>query len=161
MASFAAGSVVVLAERFLPRYVRTELAWRSSYIGYGELVPFTPWLSATGFWAPWFGMPQPLLLALLVLIVAGFFAALLTPWARRLGTDMRFWIASYALYLLAVFFPQSSVFRLLVPLFPALGVLAIPKSPVYRVVIVALCIAGQWAWVQLGWWVDGYDWTPP
>ncbi|WP_309620073.1 hypothetical protein [Salinibacterium sp.] len=145
----------------LTAYTDTEIAWRSSYIGYGELVPFTPWLSATGFWAPWFGMPQPLLLALLVLIVAGFFAALLTPWARRLGTDMRFWIASYALYLLAVFFPQSSVFRLLVPLFPALGVLAIPKSPVYRVVIVALCIAGQWAWAQLGWWVDGYDWTPP
>ena len=145
----------------LTAYTDTELAWRSAYIGYGELVPFTAWVSATGFWAPWFRMPQPLLLFLLVIVVVGFFTALFTPAARRLGTDMRFWIASYSLYLLAVFFPQSSVFRLLVPLFPALGVLALPRSTSYRVVLVVLCIAGQWAWVQLGWWVDGADWTPP
>ncbi|MBC7589937.1 MAG: hypothetical protein H7226_02685 [Salinibacterium sp.] len=142
-------------------YTDTELAWRSAYIGYGELVPFTAWVSATGFWAPWFGMPQPLLLLLLVIVVVAFFAALFTPALRRLGTDMRFWIASYMLYLLAVFFPQSSLFRLLVPLFPVLGVLSIPKSTSYRVLLVALCIAGQWAWVQLGWWIDGADWTPP
>ena len=43
---------------------------------------------------------------------------LFTPWARRLGVDLRFWLASYALYLLAVFFPQSSTFRLLMPLAP-------------------------------------------
>ena len=52
-----------------------------------------------------------------------------TPWVRRLGVDLRFWMLSYALYLLAVFFPQSSTFRLLVPLAPALGALAIPRSP--------------------------------
>ncbi len=142
-------------------YTDTELAWRAGYIGYGELVPFTPWVSATGFWAPWFGMSQAMLLLVLVLVVAGFFAVLVSPWARRIGIDLRFWIASYALYLLAVFFPQSSIFRLLMPLFPALGLLAVPKSTTYRVLLVALCIAGQWAWVQLGWWVDGSDWTPP
>jgi hypothetical protein len=142
-------------------YTDTELAWRAPYIGYGELVPFTGWVSATSFWAPWFRMPQPLLLVALGVFVAGFFAVLLSPWARRIGPDLRYWIASYSLYLLAVFFPQSSVFRLLVPLFPALGVLALPKSVTYRVLLVVLCIAGQWAWVQLGWWVDGRDWTPP
>ena len=97
----------------------------------------------------------------LVLIVAGFFAALFTPVVRRLGVDLRFWIASYALYLLAVFFPQSSTFRLLVPLFPALGALAQPRSRWYRVVLVVVFIAGQAAWVHIAWWVDGYDWTPP
>lgn len=142
-------------------YTDTELAWRSAYIGYRELVPFTPWVHAAEFWAPWFGMPVPLLLVLLGLLVAGFFAALFTPWARRLGPDLRFWIASYALYLLAVFFPQSSTFRLLVPLFPALGALAQPRSKLYRVGLVLLFIAGQVAWVQIAWWVDGYDWTPP
>ena len=81
--------------------------------------------------------------------------------AGDLGVDLRFWIASYALYLLAVFFPQSSVFRLLVPLFPALGLLALPKSTTYRVLLVTLCVVGQWVWVQFGWWVDGADWTPP
>jgi len=142
-------------------YTDTELAWRSAYMGYQELVPFTPWLKAAGFWSSHWGIPLPMLVVILVLVVAGFFAALFTPWAKRLGVDLRFWAASYALYLLAVFFPQSSTFRLLVPLFPALGALAQPRSPWYRASLVLVFIAGQVAWVHLGWWVDGYDWTPP
>jgi hypothetical protein len=142
-------------------YTDTELAWRSAYIGYQELVPFTPWLKAAGFWAGAWGMPLPLLVVILVLVVVGFFAALFTPWAKRLGVDLRFWIASYALYLLAVFFPQSSTFRLLVPLFPALGALAQPRSKWYRIGLVLVFIVGQVAWVNIAWWVDGYDWTPP
>lgn len=142
-------------------YTDTELAWRSAYVGYQQLLPFTSWLQAAGFWAPWFGMPQPLLIALLVIGVAGFFALLFTPAVKRLGPDLRFWIASYALYLLAVFFPQSSTFRLLVPEFPLLGALAQPRAWWYRIGIVLLCIAGQWGWIHIGWAVDGYDWTPP
>ncbi len=142
-------------------YTDTELAWRSAYVGYQQLLPFAPWLQAAGFWAPWFGMPVPLLIVLLVIGVVGFFALLFTPPVRRLGPDLRFWIASYALYLLAVFFPQSSTFRLLVPELPLLGVLAQPRAWWYRIGIVLLCIAGQWAWTDLAWAVHGYDWTPP
>lgn len=142
-------------------YTDTELAWRAPYVGYGELVPFTPWFQAAEFWAPWIGMPVPLAMALLVLLILGFGALLFTPAAKRLGPDLRFWLASYGLYLLAVFFPQSSTFRLLMPLFPALGILAQPKSPWYRVALVLLFIAGQWGWVHIGWWVNGYDWSPP
>jgi len=142
-------------------YTETELAWRSAYIGYQELVPFTPWFKAASFWAGQWGIPLPALVVILVVLVLGFFAALFTPWAKRLGVDLRLWIASYALYLLAVFFPQSSTFRLLVPLFPALGAFALPRSPWYRAGLVVLCIAGQVAWVNMAWWVDGYDWTPP
>ncbi len=142
-------------------YTDTELAWRSSYVGYGDLLPFTPWLQAAGFWGPWWGVPVPLLIALLAIGVAGFFALLFTPAVKRLGPDLRFWIASYAIYLLAVFFPQSSTFRLLVPEFPLLGALAQPRAWWYRVGIVLLCIAGQWQWIHLAWTVDGYDWTPP
>ncbi len=142
-------------------YTETELAWRSAYIGYQELVPFTPWLKAAGFWAGQWGVPLPLLVVILALVVAGFFAALFTRSAKRLGVDLRFWIASYALYLLAVFFPQSSTFRLLVPLFPALGALAQPRSAWYRVGLVVVMIVGQIVWVDIAWWVDGYDWTPP
>ena len=142
-------------------YTDTELAWRAPYVGRVELVPFQPWIQAAGFWAPWIGVPPWLLLIALVLLVAGFAAALFTPWARRLGPDLRFWSASYALYLLAVFFPQSSTFRLLLPLFPLAGVLAQPPSKVYRVAVVVLCILGQWGWIHIAWWVDGYDWTPP
>lgn len=137
-------------------YTDTELAWRAPYIGYEELIPFTPWLQGAAFW--W---PGPVGLIVLALVVIAFFGFLFTPWARRLGVDLRYWVASYALYLLAVFFPQSSTFRLLVPMFPLLGAFAQPKSPVYRVLLVGVFILGQIGWVHIAWWVDGYDWTPP
>jgi hypothetical protein len=96
-----------------------------------------------------------------IALVAGFAAFLLSPWVRRLGVDLRLWMAAYALYLLAVFFPQSSTFRLLVPLAPGLGALAVPRSRIWRAALVALGIAGQVAWLHIAWWVDGLDFTPP
>lgn len=137
-------------------YTDTELAWRSAYIGYQELVPFTAWFQG-GAW--WLGMP--LGVVVVVILVLGFAALLFSPPVRRLGVDLRFWLAAYGLYLLAVFFPQSSTFRLLMPLSPLLGAAAVPKNPVYRVAVVLLCIAGQWGWLLLCWGVDGADWTPP
>ena len=145
----------------LTAYTDTELAWRAPYIGYGELVPFVPWFQGAAFWAPYFGVPVPVLVVILVLLIVGFFAALFTPWVRRLGVDIRFWSVSYVLYLLAVFFPQSSTFRLFVPMFPLLGAFAQPRSVIYRVGLVAAFIGGQILWVWMAWWVSGYDWTPP
>lgn len=142
-------------------YPDTELAWRSAYVGYHQLMPFTPWMQAAGFWAPEFGIPLPALLAIVGVVVVAFFGALFTPWARKLGPDIRFWLASYALYLLAVFFPQSSTFRLLVPMFPALGAFAQPRSLGYRIGIVVFFVVCQVGWVYIAWWVNGYDWTPP
>ena len=140
----------------LTAYTDTELAWRMPYIGYRELVPLTPWFLGAQFW-----VPGPLGVVLLILLIAAFVAFLLSPPVKRLGVDMRFWVASYALYLLAVFFPQSSTIRLLLPIFPLLGALAQPRSRVYRVALVLLCVAGQVGWIHIAWWVDGYDWTPP
>jgi hypothetical protein len=137
-------------------YTDTELAWRAPYVGYTELVPFAGWIAGARFW-----IPEPMGPILLVLAVGLFIAAMFTPAVRRLGVDLRFWVASYALYLLAVFFPQSSTFRLLIPLFPLLGALAQPPSRTYRILLVLACIAGQLGWTYIGWWVDGYDWTPP
>lgn len=142
-------------------YTETELAWRSTYVGYQPLLPFSPWLLAAGFWAPWFGVPIWLLVAFVAVVLIVFALYLFTPSARRLGVDVRFWVASYLLYLLAVFFPQSSTFRILMPAFPILGAVAQPRSRVYRVAIVLACIAGQIGWVYIGWWVNGRDWTPP
>ncbi|MGX5681521.1 hypothetical protein [Schumannella luteola] len=142
-------------------YLETELAWRAAYIGYEELVPFTPWFRAAQWWADWWHLPSWLLTVVLVLLIVLCAVLLFTGPFRRLGVDIRLWLASYSLYLLAVFFPQSSTFRLLLPLFPGVGALAQPKSPVYRVVLVAACILGQWGWIHIAWWVDGYDWTPP
>ena len=60
-----------------------------------------------------------------------------------------------------MFFPQSSVFRLLMPLAPGLGALALPRSRVYRILLALVFIALQVGWTYIGWWVDGADWTPP
>ncbi len=137
-------------------YTDTELAWRAPYVGYGHLIPFTPWFQGAAYWLPdWLGY------GLLVVLVAAFFAYLFTPWARRLGVDIRFWAASYVLYLLAVFFPQSSTFRLLMPLFPLLGALALPTSRWWRAGLIVASLAGQVAWTHFMWWVDGLDWSPP
>ncbi|CAN5258591.1 hypothetical protein BH11ACT2_BH11ACT2_11980 [soil metagenome] len=137
-------------------YTQTELAWRSVYIGYRELIPFTSWLYGANWWIP---LPYgPILLVLATVMVA---LLLFTPWVRRLGVELRAWLASYLLYVLAVFFPQSSTFRILMPLFPALGAIAQPRSPVYRVSIVLACVALQAGWLHIAWWYDGYDWTPP
>lgn len=146
-------------------YTDTELVWRRAYIGETELVPFTPWFQGAQWWLGWWGVPDGVALGLgiasVVVLIVGFAAFLFTPWARRLGVDLRLWMASYALYLLAVFFPQSSTFRLLVPLAPGLGALAIPESRAWRWTLVALGIAGQIGWMYIAWWVDGQDFTPP
>ena len=142
-------------------YLETELAWRSAYIGYQELVPFTPWIFAAQWWTTNFGYPEVAGYVLLATLVIGFVIFLFTPAMKRLGVDVRFWLISYALYLLAVFFSQSSTFRLLAPLFPALGAVAAPKSKVYRVTMTVLFIALQWGWLLICWRIDGYDWSPP
>ncbi len=143
-------------------YTDTELAWRAPYIGYVHLVPFVSWFQGADWWFGYMlGVPGWLGIACLVLILAIFAIALFSPAVRRLGVDLRFWIAAYALYLLAVFFPQSSTFRLLMPLFPLLAVVAIPRSKVYRAGLVVLFLALQVGWLLVCWGVDGLDWSPP
>ena len=143
-------------------YFDTELAWRSAYIGYVELVPFTPWILGAQWWAQtqW-NMPELwAYVALGGLIFIGVLLLLL-PAARRLGTDIRLWCLSYGLYVLAVFFPQSSTFRILAPLFPGLGILAAPQSRVYRIGLVGVFLVAQFVWIGAAWAVSDYDWTPP
>jgi hypothetical protein len=148
----------------LTAYTDTELAWRSAYIGYTELVPFAGWFQGLDWWAVnGLGLPAGFWWGAcgVAVLVAAAIALLLSPPAKRLGVDLRLWAASYLLYLFAVFFPQSSTFRLLVPLFPLAGVVAQPRSLIYRSAVVALSIAGQIGWILIAWRVDGYDWTPP
>lgn len=142
-------------------YTDTELAWRASYIGYQELFPFTSWFQGGAWWGEWWFQEPAIGIALVVLLIALFIGILAAPWTRRLDLFSRAWIAGYGVYLLAFFFPQSSTFRLLGPMFPLVGALAIPRSPLFRVVLVGLGIAGQIVWISIGWAVDGYDWTPP
>jgi hypothetical protein len=143
-------------------YTDTELAWRIPYIGEVELIPFTAWFQGAHWWfTTWLGWPSwsgpAVLLVILFLIVVFLFS----PPVKKLGVDIRLWVISYSVYVLAVFFPQSSTFRILAPLFPLWGALAQPKHLWYRVSLVVLCIAAQWGWLLLCWRVTGADWSPP
>ena len=144
-------------------YTDTELAWRVGYIGYQDLLPFAPWVQGSEWWLNWIHFPAAAIVGpiVLVVVVALFALLLFTPPLRRLGVDLRLWLVGYAVYLLAVFFPQSSTFRLFMPFAPALGALAIPRSRVYRVALVALGIAGQVGWMAICWFVINPDWSPP
>lgn len=137
-------------------YTDTELAWRAPVVGYGELLPFAPWFQSASYWLGW--PAGPVLVVALVLVFGGI---LFLPAVRRLGSDLRFWLASYGLYLFAVFFPQSSVFRLLLPMFPLLGAIALPRSPVYRSGAVAVSLVLQWLWLYVTWGPNESYWTVP
>ncbi|WP_323743033.1 MULTISPECIES: hypothetical protein [unclassified Rathayibacter] len=142
-------------------YTDTELAWRSAYIGYQELLPFTSWFQGGAWWGTWwFGTPS-LGITIVIALVLAFLGILAAPWTRRLDLFSRAWVAGYAVYLFAFFFPQSSTFRLLSPMFPLAGALAVPRSLLFRIVMVALGIAGQVVWISICWAVVGSDWTPP
>lgn len=151
-------------------YLDTELAWRSHYTGPGELVPFSAWFHGGYFWIGWF-FPDAfgddsivrtiVSIVVVAVVIVGMFAGLAAPVMKRLGVEVRLWLISYLTYLVAVFFPQSSTFRLLLPMFPTLGVVALPRSPVYRIAVVAASIVGQIVWIHWCWYVIGHDWTPP
>lgn len=137
-------------------YLETELAWRSSYVGYIGLAPGTPWFRS-GEW--WLGQPLGTIIPLNIALVM--FALPFFPAARRLGPDLRWWIFSYWTYLFLVFFPQSSTFRLLMPLFPVVGLLAQIRHRWLRWALLSLSVLGQVAWLGFCWAIDGQDWTPP
>lgn len=155
-AGFAWMGVAALVTGVPTAYIQTEMAWRSSYVGWGELIPFTPWLQAAQFW--WH---SPMAYAVFAGCIALFAAVIFAPASRRLGLDMRLWMFSYSLYLLAVFFPQSSTFRILAPLFPALGMFAAPRSKIYRAVLIVAFLVAQWLWINYCWSIGSYDWSPP
>src|SRR5690606_7851225 len=101
------------------------------------------------FWAGQARLPAWAGWVVLAVMIAGAAALLLrAPSVRRLGADIRLWSASHLLYLLAVFFPQSSTLRLLMPLTPLWGALAVPRSRAYRWGLLGLCMIAQWLWVR-------------
>jgi hypothetical protein len=131
-------------------YLATELAWRRNWVaGEAVFLPLEGFLSGTAFWfeSMW-GLAAELgyvVLCALVVILAA--VLLFEPHVRRLGVEIRLWSASYLVYLLLVFFPQSSIFRLLLPLSPLWGAFAVPRSTLWRVSILCAGLIGQWWWI--------------
>lgn len=135
-------------------YTDTMGTWRSG----GEVKPFEPWLRNLETAMGGFGN------IFLVLAVVGLLIAMLGPWARGLGPEMRTWVLGYALYLGAVLDPWTSTYRYLLFMFP-LAVVLIgggwsredERSKAYRfgglrtVVFVLLGLGWQiwWGWELL------------
>lgn len=134
-------------------YLDTEFAWRRPYVGDEPHVWGTGWWHSAEWWFPGLG---PWVIAGLVL--ASVSLALL-PATRRLGTVALVWSGSYLMYLVLVLFPQSSVFRLLAPMFPLAGIVA--RHRWSTVVGIVVGIVGQFFWIKWFWSVEGSDWTPP
>ncbi|UNK69794.1 hypothetical protein [Microbacterium sp. H1-D42] len=131
-------------------YLKTELSWRRNWLAEPspEFFPFEGFVRGAEFWARQWGMPAWAGWILLIALVVGLALMLLRARSvRRLGIDIRLWSASYLLYLLAVFFPQSSTFRLLMPLTPLVGALAVPRSRAYRWGMLVVCLLLQWLWI--------------
>ncbi|KAA9111570.1 hypothetical protein F6B43_00655 [Microbacterium rhizomatis] len=131
-------------------YLATELAWRRNWLAGGDsgFVPFDGFFRGAAFWFGSWGLGEVtgyVVLAVAVMAVAALL--LFEPHVRRLGVELRLWIASYLGYLLVVFFPQSSLFRLLLPISPLWGAAAMPRSRVWRVGVLAACLLGQWWWI--------------
>jgi len=134
-------------------YLDTELAWRRPYVGGEQHTWGTGWWESARWWFP---EAAPWVIAAIALTVV---AIAVLPATRRIGLVPLAWSASYLLYLVVVLFPQSSLIRLLAPLFPLAGVVA--RSGRATAVTLALGIVGQYFWVQWFWAVDDSDWTPP
>lgn len=168
LSSFAAGfawaGVAWLVTGSMTAYIDTELAWRAGYVGYGHLIPFQGWVQGLEFWIRFAGAPAAagtLAVVALAATIVAFAVFLSLPWTRRLAIELRLWLVGYAFYLIAVFFPQSSTWRLLLPLAPALGAFAVPQSRVLRIVLVAAGIGLQVLWIDWCWWRAPGDWSPP
>ncbi|WP_424923744.1 hypothetical protein [Arthrobacter woluwensis] len=137
-------------------YTRTETVWRGT-----DLVPFKPWWDmAVGLLGPGLGP-----VALLAFVSVFAWALLKAPAVRAIGVELRLWCACYFGYLLAFLHPQTSTFRMLLPLFPlALATAFVSRSRAYRWTVVLMFsllqivwIVWLWAWAQLP---GGGDYPP-
>lgn len=131
-------------------YLATELAWRRNWLGAttAVFIPLEGFVQGAAFWFTAWGLgPVAGYIALAASVVAVAALLLFEPHVKRLGVELRLWSASYVIYLLAVFFPQSSIFRLLVPLSPMWGAAAMPRSAWWRAGVLVACLAGQWWWI--------------
>jgi hypothetical protein len=136
-------------------YTKTETAWRGD-----DLVPFKPWFDAgIMLFGPTLGVLAPFV------FVAAFTLLMMSRPVVALGTELRLWCCCYVGYLLVFLHPQTSTFRMLLPLFPlALSAALLSRSRAYRGTLVVMFVLLQivwivwlWAWAQLP---GGGDYPP-
>ena len=89
--------------------------------------------------------------------VALFVLLMMSRPVAALGTELRLWCSCYLGYLLVFLHPQTSTFRMLLPLFPlALSAALVSRSRAYRGTVVLMFLLLQIVWIVWLW-----AWAPP
>jgi hypothetical protein len=158
--NFAWPLIAAIATGRPDAYVATELAWRAGYpFDGGGLAPLLPWFSSAEYFIG--GFAGQLLVAI---ALVGSVAIFFVPQVRALGLEFGAISASYFVYLLMFFFPQSSILRILMPAFVLFGALAQawvrwPKS--MRCFGLVILAGLQFAWLMTCWRYSAPDFSPP
>lgn len=126
-------------------YVRTETAWWIPFVGRGDFAALTPWFRFGIMYAGVFGV----LLVLAAMVACAWWVS--SAPVRRLGIEVVAFAASYALYLFAVFLPQQSILRLMMPMAPLLADERLTSTRRRRVWMVTGCLVLQTAAVLVLW----------
>ena len=129
-------------------YLQTEMSWWHGWVGRPEFIPLTPWFLMAG---KALGIPGLILVIVVVLLVTWW---LTRKRMRALGPEILSYGASYSLYLFAVFLPQQSTLRLILPLTPLLGDPAIVRVPALRWVLLVASIVGQAFAIYFLWFIS-------
>jgi len=158
--NFAWPLVAALVTGRSDAYVATELAWRSGYpFGGGGLTPILPWFSSAEYF-----IGGPAGVAVVILAISGAVAIFFLPKVRQLGLELNVFAASYFVYLLLFFFPQSSIIRILMPTFVFYGAFAqafVSWSRTRRWLTLTAMVILQIGWLLLCWRYQAPDFTPP
>ncbi|MFC4244178.1 hypothetical protein ACFOYW_12410 [Gryllotalpicola reticulitermitis] len=126
-------------------YTATELSWRDGFLGHTNFRIFTAWFELAG---RYLGVGGVLIVVLVVVLFALWVGR---RGIRPLGIEIVATTASYALYLLAVFMPQQSIFRVAMPLAPLMGDPRIVERAWLRRVILFVAVAAQPVCIAVLW----------
>ncbi|AMM19287.1 hypothetical protein AX769_02995 [Frondihabitans sp. PAMC 28766] len=126
-AGFAWPLIAAAATGHPGAYLQTEMVWWHDVLGYTpKFIPLEPWFLMAVRYLGYAGIL--VVLAIVVLFVWG----MRKPSLRRLGIETRAFVIAYALYLFAVFLPQESIPRLIMPLAPLVAVDSFTHRPMIR-----------------------------
>lgn len=148
LAGFAWPWIAAVVTGVPDAYLATELAWRTSWMGPQPFEPGSAWLFSADFWLGRWG---PIGFGLLVAL---FTALLVSRRLRGAGGTVWAWTSAWGLYLLGAFFPQSSLFRLLLPLAPTGAALVPARSTGLLIAMLTGSVALQalWLYFTFGGW---------
>ena len=128
-------------------YFDTELSWWTGWVGRVHFVPFAPWFDLFYRYLGFAGV------AVVLVLIAGFVVWLTRRPMRILGDELLAFTGSYGAYLVAVFLPQQSIVRLLLPLSPLLGTPLITSSRRLPRILLAVFVVLQPFVIAILWFI--------